>query len=251
MNEQIIVYWSPAVIGWEMLYEEPKSVYSELKQKANKANTSSNMFACPASNDVLQNTYLIKSTIDDHYDLPVNYLNELESNEYVERTVLPVNKNKLSFVVPRKSSLDGYWDIEYNLHWLFFAEEPLKLKITPPYFPPVSPTNGAFLTTGQMDIGQWFRNVNANYYVPKTATSLDFKVGDPLMYLEFITNKKIVFKRFQMTPTLESIAAESAESPHRYGKHMSLSKRYEMGKKSQLKQRVLTEIKKNIVVDSF
>jgi hypothetical protein len=250
MNNEIVVYWSPSVIGWEMLYEEPKSIYSDIKNKVNRNlhKKNSNMLACPASNDVLQNVYVIKSTIDDYYTLPVEYLKELEQLEFIaEEIMLPGNKNKIAFSVMRQSTLEEYWDIEYNLHWVFFAEEPLKMKVTSPYFPHNAPAPGAFVTAGQMDIGQWFRNINLNYFVPKTATSMEFKVDDSLMYLEFMTDKKIVFKRFQITPLIESILQETAESPSRYGTHLPLVKRYEMAKKSKLRERVLTEIKKNLI----
>jgi hypothetical protein len=249
MSNEIVVYWCPGVSGWEMLYREPQSVYSAIKSKANVSSLKSgeSMFACPASNDLLQNVYTIKSNIDDYYELPVEFLKELEQQEFVKNVILPINKNKISFVVRRKSSLEGYWDIEYNLHWAFFAEESLKMKMTSPYFPHETPTPGAFVTAGQMDIGQWFRDINLNYFVPKTATSMEFKVDGSLLYLEFMTDKKIIFKRFRMTPLIEEILRENAESPTRYGKHLPLIKRYEMAKKSKLRERVLTEIKKNLV----
>jgi hypothetical protein len=250
MNNEIVVYWSPFVHGWEMLYTEPKSIYSDIKSKANNNlhKSNSSMFACPASNDVLQNVYAIKSNLDDYYELPVKFLEDLEKQETIEQQIfLPMNNNKLSFMVQRKSILKDYWDIEYNLKWVFFADEPLKMKITSPYFPHSAPTPGAFVAAGQMDIGQWFRNINLNYFVPKTATSMEFKVDDSLMYLEFMTDKKIVFKRFQITPLIDQMLIESIESPQRYGKHLPLVKRYEMAKKSKLRERVLTEIKKNLI----
>jgi hypothetical protein len=249
MSNEIVVYWCPGVSGWEMLYREPQSVYSAIKSKANVSSLKSgeSMFACPASNDLLQNVYTIKSNINDYYELPVEFLKELEQQEFVKNVILPMNKNKISFVVRRKSSLEGYWDIEYNLHWAFFAEESLKMKMTSPYFPHETPTHGAFVTAGQMDIGQWFRDINLNYFVPKTATSMEFKVDDSLLYLEFMTDKKIIFKRFRMTPLIEEILQENAESPQRYGKYLPLAKRYEMARKSKLRERVLTEIKKNLI----
>lgn len=250
MDNEIVVYWSPSVFGWEMLYEEPKSIYSDIKNKVNRNlhKKNSNMLACPASNDVLQNVYVVKSAIDDYYKLPIEYLKELEQLEFIEKEIqLPMNENKISFLVPRQSILEEYWDIKYNLHWAFFAEEPLKMKVTSPYFPHSAPTPGAFVAAGIMDIGQWFRTINLNYFVPKTATSMEFKVDDALLYLEFMTDKKIVFKRFQITPLIESILLETAESPVRYAKHLPLAKRYEMARKSKLRERVLTEIKKNLI----
>jgi hypothetical protein len=249
-NEEVVVYWSPAVIGWEMLYTEPKSIYSNIRSKAkyNSVEKNSNMFACPASNDVLQNVYAIKSNLDDCYELPIQFLEELEQQQTINFPVmLPMNRNKISFISQRKSILEGYWDIEYNLKWVFFADEPLKMKVTSPYFPHSAPTPGAFVSAGQMDIGQWFRNINLNYFVPKTATSMEFKVDDSLLYLEFMTDKKIVFKRFQTTPLLNEMLLECHESPQRYGRNMPLAKRYEMAKKSKLRERVLTEIKKNLI----
>ena len=250
MDNEIVVYWSPFVHGWDMLYTEPKSIYSDIRSKASKTihKNKANLLACPASNDVLQNVYAIKSNLDDSYELPVELLKDLEKQQTIDQPIfLPMNNNKISFIVQRKSSLEEYWDIEYNLKWVFFADEPLKMKVTSPYFPHSTPTPGAFVTAGQMDIGQWFRTINLNYFVPKTATSMEFKVDDSLMYLEFMTDKKIVFQRFQLSPLIDEMLIESVESPQRYGRHLPLVKRYEMAKKSKLRERVLTEIKKNLI----
>lgn len=249
MSNEVVVYWCPSVSGWEMLYSEPQSVYSAIKSKANISllKNGGNMFACPASNDLLQNVYTIKSNIDDYYELPIEFLEEIQQQEFTGSINLPINKNKISFVAQRKSILEGYWDIEYNLHWAFFSEEPLKMKMTSPYFPHQTPAPGAFVAAGQLDIGQWFRNINLNYFVPKTATAMEFKIDDSLLYLEFMTDKKIVFKRFRMTPLVEEMLREGAESSFRYGKYLPLAKRYEMARKSKLRERVLTEIKKNLI----
>jgi hypothetical protein len=246
MNE-INVYWSNCITSedssWSFLYREPEPLYNDfLKLKIDNP-----FFACPANIDMMNNIYSIKSNLEDKFNFPENYLKSI-NGPYGSSAYLPNIGNKISLVSTRQSALKGYKDIKYNMSWIFFAEEFLSMKITAPYYPPKTPVDGAILQSGEYDIGQWFRPYNLGYFIPEDAKSMSISVDDPLVYLEFKTDKKINFKKFKMTNELVNIYQEFTESPPRYGKRKSLIERYSMAKKAKMNEIVLSEIKKNLVL---
>ena len=72
------------------------------------------------------------------------------------------------------------------------------------------------------------------------------KQEDPIFYIEFKTDKNIIFKRFEFNEKTMSLGTECARSPNIFGKNKKLVDRYILGKKTGLRERVLTEIKKNL-----
>ncbi len=252
-KDYITVYWAPAPYtpeddSWTQVYPEPVSLLSDLNKARNKDNKNKdakNMFACPSYIDAMKNVFVLKSAIDDTVKVP-DYLHDLNitPSEYPSRYD---SDSKLLTVIARETSIENHINIAYNLGWLMFADEPLEVRFTAPYFPASSPGEGAILSAGQMDIGQWYRDYEIEYHVPRGVDELVIKENQPLAYVQFMTDKKIVLKRYNLTPTLRNLASECAESGFRYGRFKTLKERYLTGKKSLLPQQVLTEIKKNII----
>ena len=246
-NDTITVYWAPAKFSadedsWALLYPEPVAVLKEA-YKLNKHKGI--MPLCPAIKDTLQNVYSFNSSIDDSFDLPSQVLKSIAYTDS-ESEPIPVY-SKLSFYKIRKSSMDGYINVNYNLGWLFFASEPVEARVTAPFFPATSPTKGAMFSAGQFNIGKWFRPIAMDYHIPIDSKKFEVESGDPLMFIEFLTDKKIEFKRFNLSPRLNNIAIEMGLSSKRYGKKASLWQRYQMAHNAKMPQVILTEIKKNLV----
>ena len=245
-RKPIIVYWAPAAFNagldsWDMLYQEPTFVFSE-KIKMNTHNGI--MPLCPATKNALKNVVSLNSAIDDSFDLPTEFLNDVA---YMDNAVPIPTESKIDLLKERKSSLDGYVNFSYNLKWLFFASEPLEARFTAPYFPNKSPVDGAILSIGQYDIGKWFRPFNLDYHVPLGSKHFSILENDPLAYIEFMTDRKIIFKRFLLSPILRGISTESVDSGLRYGKNKGLAHKYQMAEKSKIRQIVLSEISKNLI----
>ena len=89
--------------------------------------------------------------------------------------------------------------------------------------------------------------MNLEYTVPFGVKELVFKEGEPYFYLEFKTDKKIIFKRFVLTEALRKLSEEAVQAPMRYGKYVPLAKKYEMAKNGKLIEQVKTEILANLV----
>lgn len=247
MRDEIIVYWSPSNFyldreSWNMLYPDPENLYNSIVQKAKKDST---IHKCPALRDLNKNIYSFHSAVDDIIDFPDGLLLQVD-NVFGDRQPLPLN-SKVSLKKTRQSQHDGYVNLSYNMTWVMFAEEPLIAKFTAPYYPSTTPVPGAMLASGKFDIGQWFRNMNLDYQVPLDAKRFEMHKGDPMFFVEFETDKKVVLKRFTMNSVLSSVLDDVSHSVDRYGKRMTLQERYQMFKQSRSRDIVLREIKTNLL----
>jgi hypothetical protein len=246
-KDTITVYWSPAKFNtdeqsWNMLYREPRHVLSSVYKK-NKHK--GEMSACPSMKDTFRNIYSFDSALDDSFSLPSAFLKTIADTNTVNE-VIPTD-SKLMVYKSRKSSIENYINIGYNLGWIFFADEPLEARMTSPFFPATSPAKNAMLSAGQFNIGKWFRSFELDYHIPVTSTRFQVAKNEPLFFLELLTDKKVVFERFELTPKLQNYSIDMALSPKRYGKKKSLLERYLMAHGAGLPRMVLSEIRKNLV----
>ena len=245
----LVVYWTPAsyisdVESWATLYREPVSIFSSLRSLKSDAKT--NLFICPAMKDGLKNVFSLNSALNDTHDLPKEYLQSTNTLEITTPESI-ITGGKVSLLRARKSSLNGYSNLVYNMKWLFFSEEPVIAKITAPYVLSTRPAEGVIFASGQFDIGQWPRAISLDYHIPLETEKFIVKEDDPLFYIEIETNKNIIFKRSNMSSRLNHLCAESSLSPSRYGMFKSLKERYEMATKANVRQQVITEMKKNLI----
>lgn len=244
-EDAITVYWAPSNFtvldeSWELAYSEPKSILTKfLKQAAPGAS----MAMCPATKSLLRNTYSLNSRLEDSF--------EIELGGFKNLNEMPINfelgKNTIAFYKIRESSFPGYVNVSYNLGWLFFSSEPVDIKLTAPFFPSSDICPGSIFSPGKMNIGKWYRPLNVDWHIPSDTKKISIKEGQELAYIEFVTDKKIIFKRYQLTPRLLSLSNEAVASPNRYGTNLPLIKRYEMAKNAKLSKMVLAEIQKNLL----
>lgn len=251
MNNEIVVYWAPATFdpsaeSWNFLYREPNPLFLDLAFMKSKNERSGNIFSCPASNNFFKNIFSVKSNLKDYFSFPEGFLEYTETIDVFPSDLDWIGNNVLLKKI-RNSSYSGYADIYYNMQWIFFAEEPLTARFTPSYYPAKIPCEGALLASGEFDIGSWFRPYNLNYHIPIDAKTFSIDIDDSLFYIEFMTDKKIIFKRFNFTNSINALTNEFVSSPGRYGNFLPLYKRYEMAKKSKVLDIVLKEIKNNLV----
>ena len=248
MTKDLIVYWAPSKFTsfeeqWNMLYSEPTPVADSL---VNNVTQGTQMVRCPATRAVLKNIFSLNSNIEENVDLTAVDLKLIAEDNTNDQYRLDLNSSVAIFK-ERASSFDGYVNITYNLGWLFFSEEPLTVKICSPYFPTTTPVSGSIMSVGEFDIGRWFRPFNIDYHIPTESESFKIKLGDPLAFLEFKTDKKIIFKRFKPTPEILALSREFSDSSANYGIKKTLKQRYEMAKRSGVMSLVSSEIKKNLV----
>ena len=84
-------------------------------------------------------------------------------------------------------------------HIRYFADQPLVARFMAPNYPPTTPSPGAILTSGQFDIGKWFRTLNVEIQLYGNKGELHFKKDEPIFYVNFLTDRKVILKRFELT----------------------------------------------------
>jgi len=251
-KETIDIYWSQASFvdedepSWYSLYQDPVSIH---KQVVSESEIDGDMKTCPAAKNLHQKVYSFNSALEENVKFDDGlHKYYVPKEEYPTGQELNIEEqDKILLSLTRGSDLKNYVNLRYNLSWIFFAEESTKARVTSPWFPPTSPYPGSMLTSAELDIGKWFRPFNLEYLMPKSSEYFNINKGDPLFYLELLTDKKINFKRFTMTKKIKNLAIEFVNSPKRYGERQKLEERYDTAEKASLPKIVLSEIKKNLV----
>lgn len=244
-KDTITVYWSPSAFNkddtnWNFLFSNPVSALADLNIIRNKS--LKNMFTCPAYTQSMKNVFVFKNCLPERI--------QLDKEFFIPKEEYPYNhfeRSKILLSEQRPSSLENHINAIYNMGWLFFADEPVEARFTAPYFPTVSPAEGVMLATGQFNIGQWYRDFHLDYHIPYGTKELIFEEDQPVFYLEVRTDKKVVFKRYNLTKELRKVANECAASSDNYGRNKPLSHRYNMFNKSMSSERILSYIKQNLV----
>jgi hypothetical protein len=247
-KDTITIYWSPASfitgqISWNMVYSKPNAVLTDLHRSKVPGSL---MTQCPAAKETLANVFSFNSAVDDEFDIPEEIFNYEPTGESIEDIRMNVD-SVVGMFHERPTSIKEYTDVIYNLGWLFFADEPVKARMTAPWFPVHTPMEGAYLAPGEFDIGRWYRSYNLDYHIPKKPNKFSIKAGDPLFFMEVMTDKKVVFKRYLLDEKLISITKEATASPLRYGRHKTLEERYQQADDTSHKEMVLSLIKKNLI----
>jgi hypothetical protein len=100
---------------------------------------------------------------------------------------------------------------------------------------------------GEFDIGQWFRPINWELQMWEKEGILSFEEGEPAFYLEFKTDKKLVFKKVKLTEEIRNVSAECGTSPKYFGKFLPLEKRYKRFREAGMRERLLSELRANVI----
>ncbi len=245
-KDTLTIYWTasgynPEAFSRTMLYAEPEHVFNALRRQKVSDSGPKTIFSCPATASSLKNVYAVYNQVSFQANIPENIDEYRAMFDNLDTTCI-VDAYK-----PRPSSIENYDDLTMDLSWNFVADEPLIAKFTAPYFPAHTPAPGAILTAGEFDIGSWYRPYHLNYFLPKTSRTMVFNEGDPLFYVEFMTNKKIVFKRYINSTVLKKIEEEISTSPSDYSSFKTLKERYLTAKRTKVMEQVRFLINKNLV----
>jgi len=247
ISNTVTVYWSPGRFSleeesWNMLYSEPTPVINDVFENTYK---DAEIRKCPGTRAALKNVFTVKANHKENIHFPENYLERI--NNISEKTFPLDIPSTLQIHKQRSSEYPNRVNLVYNMSWYFFASEPLEAKMTSPYYPPQTPTPGSAVFPGEFNIGLWYRPFNLEYSIPFNAKSFQIKPNDDLFYLEFKTDKKIVFQRYNNSKSLDSLAAEFTTAPQMFGFGKTLAQRYDLAKRTKTADIVLGEIQKNIV----
>ena len=236
-REEVVVYWA-SYENKEELYEEPINLYNSLKDKKEKRFKEQGFFSCPSFKDLTFNTYIFSSSSDNMYKLDI-------PNGRLEFTDTSVEASSV-----RPPSIENCFLFKLSLSWIFFSEESLVMEITPAYFNDTSHTEFGSIVPGAFDIGRWFRPINAEFQLWDGVDTFSLPKEEPIFYAKFNTNKKVIFKKFQMNEELENIKKEHIDSRIAMKPFLQLKERYDSFDKEMLSFKIIETIKSGDKNDS-
>lgn len=223
----IIYYSSPCSIN---------NIYQDLQKQRTANENPANFLACPAVRDLWKNVYAFSPTASSIVTFAL---------EGVSRSA------GLSVSLDRKPQLEKTNIFNLNTPSYFFCEEPVKMKVTAPYFHRTTYQQHATFVGGIFDIGRWFRPLQTEILTWTEKGSVEFKKNEPLFYAEFLTDKKITLQRFVMNPIIHALAIGLINSPFQNEgiPQGGLESRYEAFENSDYRKGLIEEIKAALVSD--
>jgi hypothetical protein len=233
-NNEVIVYWCPFVrndgYDWNMFYPEPKTLYSELLSEKEKNSGVGNYFMCSAFKERAKNIFTLNTIINSTFTLVDGVL---------------VSGDGMEALIRRGPQLKDKASVTLGMSYGFFSEEPLTMHLNPPFLHKSQYTEKTTLFSAGLDISKWFRAINIEVAVNINDT-VEILENSPLAYVEFITNKKVVLKRFEINDKIRNIGAACALSVT-VKRAIPLYERYKLFMESKQNKILLKEIKKNLV----
>ena len=237
-KEPLVVYWAPAVDindgSWDLLYAEPVNLYSYLMSDKNPNRGLTNYLLCPSASRKFKKSYMITQPQDSSY-----FYDFTDKDNPV---IAPLTQRALNCNVVRPSTINAGPTIEFALRYIFFAEESLNARFTPPMFHPAKHTKYGTTIPGDMDIGSWFRPFPLEMQLWGDSGEINFEEGEPLFYVEFDTEREIILKRFSFDQELHNYSKHCVSF---YNQEYSLIKRYNRFKITKMNEMVLKAIKEN------
>lgn len=252
MSKELIVYWAPWIMKGktsagrdlsgpsEVMFSSPSGLWSELTEQMYEQDVSRNFFQCPAVRDTLLPTYVIYNPLTSSAEV------EIRDTGEVGGVIQEAGRDsQIRITMPHAPSMTNQLLVSYNLQHIFFAEEPVLMRLTSPWFHKAPHMQYGSLIPGNYDIGRWFRPLNFEYNLWDGGTKLHIEAGEPIAYIEFGTDRRIVLKRFEATEKLHTMGGELVHA--RAKKWKTLGARYELFDRSPVRKIILKEILENLL----
>lgn len=250
-SDEVVVYWSPMSnpVGdqeipyennWRILYEGPQNLYDYYNSlRFNKGQD--NFLTCPSVTGMLKSTFYFRNLIESEYTF-----NFVEDSVEVN----PTSKRYMSHSLFRKPSVSIGPLFELGLGFVFFAEEPLVATFTPPFFHKSDYLQYGSIIPGEFDIGQWIRPYLFEVQCWEKSGVFKIKENEPIFYIRFNTDKKIIFKEFNISNDLKKMMSTNISIRKYFPTNGLLKRYYYLFNRSKMKDIVLSEIKKNLVINN-
>ena len=242
-KKPINIYWSLAndetdETDWTFLYPKPKTLFSTLIKERNDTKNFFSYFSCPAISSKFKKILVFNSSFDISYEYGYN-----QDVPYI----YPKSKNFINVSLKREETIYQKPTFQFSLHYCFFSDEPLDAYFTPPFFHKPEYTKYASAMPGEFNIGKWFRRYNFEVQVWESNGEIHIKTDEPLFYVEFKTDRPINFHRFQSNNILTKYEKSNMDSIKLFGPFQTLQEKYEKFKQVGYREKILTEIKKNLI----
>ena len=195
-KNQIDIQWCIPKLEDEHLwmntaYYPPESAFKSIIQARDK---DVDYFKCPAFQEYLKNVYVIRAP----FDLTIT----IEKNKNGERYIRTHEYDQSfwnTFINPRKGEYNHFYTMSIAIQYLFFSEESVIMEVLPAFMHPSKLQSNIKIIPGCFDVSKWIRPTDFAFEVIDESQSIEIKRGDPLLYVNFRTDKSINFIRTDYT----------------------------------------------------
>lgn len=211
-----------------------EKVYKQLQGKRTSNDNPANLLSCPAVRDSWHNVFMFSPKSSFIVKHVVDFVERSDEGQ-VTRERQPHLMDTNIFNIKEPTYL--------------FAEVPLKVKVTAPYFHKAEFQKEATFIGGKFDIGRWFRPIEAEIITWAKSGEVHFKESEPLFYAEFLTDLPVEIKHFIVSPIIEHLSSGLVNSPFQNNENLqgSLESRYQAFENSDYRRGLLEEIKSAVV----
>lgn len=242
-NDPINVYYAMPyeendVQDWSFLYPKPKTLFSELIKEREDPKDIDSFLVCPAVGSKFKKTLVFNNAINSSYEFGRH-----DNGFYIN----PTSSQYIHSINLRKETLINKPTFEFSLKYLFFADNPVDVSFTSPYFhKPQYMQSGASIP-GEFNIGTWFRPYNFEVQMWSDSGKFEIKENEPLFYAEFKTDRPIMLHRFNITKKIDQYKNSIILSAYIFGPFQPLAEKYKKFRQVGYREKILTEIKKNLI----
>jgi hypothetical protein len=245
------VYWSPHlslnVYGINNInYQEPVNLITSMTAQRNKKANGAVFYSCPAYLEGFKNSFVIENPFD--FDFTFPYQMETVLNAQAPLPALDKKTNQFleGWANTRPPARTDSLSIDISIAWIFFCEDDLVMKTTPPYLHQTEYGKTALYIPGEFNIGSWFRPVDMALQMWPGERDFKSPVGDPLLYVHFETEEKVQLKRFYMTQEIYDISGACVKYKN-FSPKSSLPKVYNLFKGAKLDKALIKLIKESVI----
>lgn len=211
---------------------EPLPLFNSIVEGRNKEiDSPDSYYRCKSAQEIFKNTFILPMLEDSHLLFPNGKLIQ--------------NKDSSKFLI-RNPVFGNRPAVDYTPQWMFFSEDDIEVELIPPYFHKTKASEYATILSGKFNISKWFRPINATFSLWDNSKELILSKSDPLGYIKFNTNNKIILKEFKQTEIIKKVIWECVSLKEKFP-NLPLTESYNRFLINRKHKEVLEEIKRNLI----
>ena len=253
-KEPLVVYWMPHTAP-EFQYRqllldnlEFKSVMKDIAARRAKDNVQKPKTTMWSPSDIAEGGYHLCTALhnlaDNMFYLEAPFTTTITLND--AGSIISFGNHEAGWFRERGASMYGGLNLDFSPEISLFCEDPLEISFTPPYLHRTSQPNQGFVHATKYSISSWFRPLVFIYQLWPGIKELKMIKGEPIAYIQFHTDRPIVFKQVKTTQEILDISKTCLThkniQPFQPLKHL-----YKKFNQKGLRTALLSEIKKNVL----
>ncbi len=240
----MVVYWGASSFH-EQIYlglSGPSPAFADIKKSTDRLiekHQWTDYSRCPSVMQFSNNLFSLKSPIDldliydgntilfDYDQYPVDFISKIATERDLRAGMISLS------ICP----------------YMFFADKDCEMQFTTPSMVDNDFVKNCMIVPGQYNVGKWFRGIDFGFFVKEKNTKVSIKKGDTIANIRFLTDEKITFKKFFITPECNALANLVVNYKHsqKFPINTYLKNMYADFQQSKLRSQILKEIKNNLM----